>query len=70
MLTNIAMKYYATIKNEKRGTRPAKKGGDENLEIELTKKGLLEYEIVYSDQGLRVMNNAVVILQTGELSKV
>lgn len=63
------MKYYATVESEKRGARPAKKGGDESLKIELTKKGLFEFEILFSDKGLKVTCDEGTLLDTAEPKK-
>ena len=43
------MRYYATIKSENQKSRPAKKGGDLFLEVELTKKGIPHAKVILSD---------------------
>ena len=45
-------KLYGTMRSERRA-RDAKKGGDKKIEIELSKKGVPEYLLVYSEDGLR-----------------
>ena len=63
------MKLYATISNERRKTRPAKKGADDKLDIQLTKKGVPEYQITYTPEGLKVEGDGGILLETAEPRK-
>lgn len=61
------MRLFAKMRSERR-SREAHKGGNERINIELSQKGIREYELVYTPESLEVKNgqSGRVILDTSE----